>query len=162
MSQIRGDILYQRRIKEVTQSDQQMRRLHIATPIVDDSNNFNEEEQNLDKEDLIVVSDDDDNADTNNNNKEKGETDEMEPNTEENENQWNAIISQWIEEANYENRVENSNDELLLNGDFDNDFLVRTRNIHSAYDQSAKWELSLLFIHNLEPPTYMGFFSENK
>jgi len=87
MSQIRGDILYQRRIKEVTQSDQQMRRLHIATPIVDDSNNFNEEEQNLDKEDLIVVSDDDDNADTNNNNKEKGETDEMEPNTEENENQ---------------------------------------------------------------------------
>ena len=36
MSQIRGDILYQRRIKEVTQSDQQMRRLHIATPIVND------------------------------------------------------------------------------------------------------------------------------
>jgi hypothetical protein len=77
MSQIRGDILYQRRIKEVTQSDQQMRRLHIATPIVDDSNNFNEEEQNLDKEDLIVVSDDDDNADTNNNNKEKGETSQI-------------------------------------------------------------------------------------
>jgi len=162
MSQIRSDILYQRRIKEVTQSNQQMRQLHIATPIVDDSNNFNEEEQNLDKEDLIVVSDDDDNADTNNNNKEKGETDEMEPNTEENENQWNAIISQWIEEANYENRVENSNDELLLNGDLDNEFLVGTRDVHPADDQDAKWELSQLFVNNLEPPTYMGFFSENK
>ncbi|CAG8653241.1 7855_t:CDS:2, partial [Funneliformis mosseae] len=34
------------------------------------------------------------------------------------------IISQWIEEANYENQVENSNDELLLNGDLDYDFLV--------------------------------------
>ena len=162
MSQIRGDILYQRRIKEVTQSDQQMRRLHIATPIVDDSNNFNEEEQNLDKEDLIVVSDDDDNADTNNNNKEKGETDEMEPNTEENENQWNAVISQWIEEANYENRVQNSDDELLLNEDLDHGFLVGARNIHPADDPNAKWKLSHLFVNNLESPTFVGFFSNNQ
>ncbi|GES86276.1 hypothetical protein GLOIN_2v1781828 [Rhizophagus clarus] len=123
MSKIRGDILYERQIKEVIQSDQQMRRLHIATPIAEDSNNSDKEEQNIDKEDLITVSDDDNNVNDNNNNKEKGERDEVEPNTEENENQWNAIISQWIEETNYENRVENSNDELLLNGDLDNDFL---------------------------------------
>jgi hypothetical protein len=86
----------------------------------------------------------------------------VEPNTEENENQWDAVISQWIEEVNYKNRVANNDDELLLSGDFDNDFLVGIRNIHSANDQSAKWELSLLFTNSLEPPTYVGFFSDNK
>src|SRR5579859_7659205 len=100
MSKIRGDILYERQIKEVIQSDQQMRRLHIATPIAEDSNNSDKEEQNIDKEDLITVSDDDNDVNDNNNNKEKGERDEVEPNTEENENQSNAIISQWIEETN--------------------------------------------------------------
>src|SRR3954447_15814006 len=160
MSKIRRDILYQRRIKEITQTDQQMRRLHIATPIADNANNSDIEEQNVDKDDLITVSDDDN--DVNNHNKEKRERDELEPNTEENENQWNVIISQWIEEANFENRVENSNDELLFNGDLDNDFLVGTRNIHPADDQDAKWKLSLLFINSLEPPTYVGFFSENE
>src|ERR1051325_3359012 len=122
MSKIRSDILYQHRIKEVNQTDQQMRRLHIATPIVNDNDfdNPDKEVQNVDKEDLIVVSDDDyDNG----NNKEKREKDEAEPNTEESENQWDAVISQWIEEANYENQVEDSNDELLLNEEFDNDFL---------------------------------------
>ena len=83
MSKIRSNILYQRRIKEVIQTDQQMRRLHIATPIVDDSNNSNKEEQNVDKEDLIIVSDNED-INNNSNNKEKIE---IEPNTEENENQ---------------------------------------------------------------------------
>ncbi len=165
MSQIRSDILYQRRIKEVNQADKNMRQLHIATPIADDDN-FDDfdKEQNLDKEDLITVSDDDNDAnnDDNNNNKEEREKNEVEPNTEENENQWNAIISQWIEEANYENRVVNSDDELLLSEDFDNDFLVGTRNIHPADDQSAKWELSLLFTDSLEPPTYVDFFSNNE
>src|SRR6266498_2058681 len=138
MSQIRSDILYQRRIKEVNQADKNMQRLHIATPIVDDG----------DFDDF--------------DNKEEREKNEIEPNTEENENQWNAVISQWIEEANYENRVANSDDELLLSGDFDNDFLVGTRNIHPADDQSAKWELSLLFTNSLEPPTYVDFFSNNE
>jgi len=139
-----------------------MKRLHIATPIADDSNNFDREEQNIDKEDLITVSDDENDANSNDNNKEKGERNELEPNTEENENQWNAVISQWIEEANYENRVENSNDELLLNGDLDNDFLVGTHNVHPADDQNTKWKLSLLFTNSLEPPTYVGVFSENE
>ena len=144
MSKIRSDILYQHRIKEVNQIDQQMRRLHIATPIVNDNDfdNPDKEVQNVDKEDLIVVSDDDGD---NGNNKEKREKDEAEPNTEESENQWDAVISQWIEEANYKNQVEDSNDELLLNEEFDNDFLVGIRNIYPADDQSAKWELSLLF-----------------
>jgi hypothetical protein len=160
MSKIRSDILYQRRIKEVNQADKNMQRLHIATPIADDDNIDNgDEEQNIDKEDLITVSDDDDDNGVNNNNNEKSEA---EPNTEENENQWNAVISQWIEEINYENQVENSEDELFLNEDFDNDFLVGTRSIHPADDQNAKWELSLLFTNSLEPPTYTGFFSNNE
>src|SRR4051794_19171812 len=118
MSKICSDILYQCQIKEVAQADQQIRRLHIATPIADNSNNSDGEEQNFNKENLITVSDDNNNV---NNNEKKRERDETEPNTEENENQWNAILSRWIEEANYENQVENSNNELLLNGNLDND-----------------------------------------
>ena len=156
MSQIRSDILHQRRIKKVTQADQQMKRLHIATPIASDNFDYpNEPLQNIDEE-LLIVSDDDNEKDVNNV-IEKNIVDEGEPSTEENENQWSSIISQWIEEANYENWVEDSNDELLLNEEFDNDFLVRTCNIHPANDQNVKWELS----HNLEPPTYAGFFSDH-
>ena len=36
MSQIRSEILYQRQRKEVIQANQQMKRLHIATPIIPD------------------------------------------------------------------------------------------------------------------------------
>ena len=92
---------------------------------------------------------------------EKDIVDEEEPNTEENENQWSSIISQWIEEANFENRVEDSNDESLLNDDLVNDFSVKMRNIHPADDTNAKWQLSTLFISTLEPPTYTGFFLNN-
>jgi hypothetical protein len=122
----------------------------------------------INQEDLFVVSDDDD---IDNNGKDGSTVDsekqkeDAEPSTEENENQWQAIISQWIDEANHENQVEDNSDELLLNGDFLNqDFLVGTRNIHPADDQKAKWELSTLFVDNLEPPTYIGTdynFSDN-
>ncbi|CAB5377538.1 unnamed protein product [Rhizophagus irregularis] len=155
MSQIRSDILYQRRIKEVNQADQQMKRLHIATPIASDDLDYLNDEplQNIDEE-LLIVSDYEDV----NNAIEKDIVDEEEPSTEENENQWSSIISQWIEEANFENRVEDSNDENFLNDDLVNDFSVGTRNIHPADDTNAKWQLSTLFISTLEPPTYTGFF----
>jgi hypothetical protein len=160
MSQIRSDILYQRRIKEVTQADQQMKRLHIATPISSDNFDYpNEPLQNIDEE-LLIVSDDDNEKDVNNV-IEKDIVDEGEPSTEENENQWNSIISQWIEEANFENQVEDNNDESFLNDDLINDFSVGTRNIHPADDTNAKWQLSTLFINTLEPPTYTRFFLNN-
>ncbi|CAB4380184.1 unnamed protein product [Rhizophagus irregularis] len=99
MSQIRSDILYQRQIKEVNQADQQMKRLHIATPIASDDLDYLNDEplQNIDEE-FLIVSDDEDV----NNAIEKDIVDEEEPSTEENENQWSSIISQWIEEANFE------------------------------------------------------------
>ena len=50
-------------------------------------------------------------------------------------------------------------DEIFLNDDLINDFLVGTRDIHPADDPGAKWELETLFVNNLEPPTYTGFFS---
>ena len=61
MSQIRSDILYQRQIKEVNQADQQMKRLHIATPIASDDFDYLNDEplQNIDEE-LLIVSDDED------------------------------------------------------------------------------------------------------
>lgn len=166
MSQIRSDILYQRRIKEAIQADQQMKRLHIATPIAyDDFDDFDNQLEVINEEnekELLIVSDDD-GENTNNTSVVEGEKeDEGEPSTEENENQWSTIISQWIEEANYENRVRNSNDEILLNEDLINDFLVGSRNIHPADDPNAKWRLETLFVNNLESPTYTGFFSDNQ
>lgn len=158
MSQIRSDILYQRRIKEVNQADQQMRRLHIATPIASDNFDYPDEPLQNINEELLIVSDDDNEKDVNN----AIEKDEGEPSTEENENQWSSIISQWIEEANFENWVENSNDESLLNDDLINDFSVGTRKIHPADDTNAKWQLSTLFMSTLEPPTYTGFFLNNQ
>ncbi|PKK57366.1 hypothetical protein RhiirC2_824032 [Rhizophagus irregularis] len=132
-----------------------MKRLHIATPIASDDLDYLNDEplQNIDEE-FLIVSDDEDV----NNAIEKDIVDEEEPSTEENENQWSSIISQWIEEANFENRVEDSNDENFLNDDLVNDFSVGTRNIHPADDTNAKWQLSTLFISALEPPTYTGFF----
>ncbi|CAG8719712.1 12653_t:CDS:1, partial [Gigaspora rosea] len=77
--------------------------------------------------DLIVS--DDDNVDS----------DELtEDSIKENENQWNTIISQWIEEIDHENCVENSGDKLLPSGDLDQKFLVGTRDIHPAEDPVAK------------------------
>jgi hypothetical protein len=164
MSQIRSDILHQRQIKEVSQADQQMKRLHIATPIAsDDFDDPDGQLQIINEEDdeLIILSDDDNEKDVDNTmNKEK--EDEGDPNTEENENQWSAIISRWVEEANYENRVENSDDEIFLNDDLINDFSVGARDIHPADDPSAKWELESLFVNSLESPTYTGFFSDKQ
>src|SRR5688500_13381835 len=105
MSQIHSDILYQCQIKEVNQADQQMKRLYIATPIASDDFDYpNEPLQNIDEE-LLIVSDDED-VNNANNVIEKDIVGEEEPSTEENENQWSSIISQWIEEGNFENWVE--------------------------------------------------------
>src|SRR6266542_3251777 len=97
MSQIYSDILYQCWVKEINQADKNMRQLHIATPIANDNgfNNF-DKEQNLDKKNLITVSNDnnDENNNNNNNNMEEREKNKVEPNTEENKNQWDAIIFQ--------------------------------------------------------------------
>jgi hypothetical protein len=162
MSQIRSDILYQRQIKEINQSDHQMKRLHIATPIAsddfDDSDDQIEPINEEDEEELIIVSDDDDEKDGTNAKNIDDKGDEGEPNTEENEDQWSAVISRWIEEANHENQVENDNDEIFLNGNLIDDFSVGTRNIHPADDPNAKWKIETLFLNSLESPTYAELF----
>src|SRR5688572_11776971 len=107
MSQIRSDILYQRRRKEVIQTNEQMKRLHIATPIVPDDNDDIDLEI-INDDESVIVSDCDYIDDNDNNNIVKDKNDELEPNTEEIENQWQTIISEWIKETNYENQVENN------------------------------------------------------
>ncbi|CAG8733371.1 9565_t:CDS:2, partial [Racocetra fulgida] len=129
ISQIRSKILYQHKIKEVIQSDQQVKRLHIATPIVSDNSNKYMKDYQTNDEENLVVSDNDDVEDNNN--------EFMELNTE--------------EKIDHENCVEYSDDELLLNGNLDQKFQVRMCNIHPADDPNAKWKLSYLFIDNLEP-----------
>ncbi|CAB5335229.1 unnamed protein product [Rhizophagus irregularis] len=57
MSQIRSEILFTRKIKDVRECEREMQRLHIATPICPDNEN---EDDNLNEGGYIQVSDDED------------------------------------------------------------------------------------------------------
>lgn len=138
MSQIRCDILRQHQKKYG-----QIKQHHIAAPIFDEEDNYDSNDlQNI--EENLLVSDDNEMAN-------EGEL--IDSDSEENVDQWNAIIARWREEVNQENRFENSRDECLLNGDLDNEFLVDAYDIHPAENDNLKWELSSIFIDDLEPPS---------
>src|SRR3990170_662441 len=60
MSQIRSDILYTRKIKEARNCEQEILRLHIATPICPDNEIDETEKYDSDNEEIYIqVSDDD-------------------------------------------------------------------------------------------------------
>jgi len=160
MSQIRSDILYQHQ-KKKDQTDRQIKQLHISIPIVPDhfGDSDNGELQIIEEEDLLV-SEDDEIAILNQNDFRKGIDDNLvnegelvDSDSDENINQWNAIIVRWREEVNQENQFENNNDENLLSEDLDNDFLVGAHNIHPADNVNLKWKLTSIFINDLECPS---------
>jgi len=145
MSQIRSDILYTRKIKEARNCDQEMLRLHIATPICPDNEI---EEYELDNEEYIQVSDDDMISD-------KEADDEMEINNDSNDEQkWDQIIKEWIELGN---QFENQDDAIFLSEEWNNDFNLGGHEIHPADDETAKWILSSLFESSLESPSFLNF-----
>lgn len=157
MSQIRSDILYQRQIKKDDQTDRQTKQLHIPKPIILDhfDENDNDDVQIIDEEDLFVNENHETNDDFLDNDNESANS-----NSDENVNQWNIIVAHWRDEASQEDQLENHSDESLLE-DLDNDFLVGVNNIHPADNVNLKWELSCIFVDDLEPLPYF-FTSDNQ
>jgi hypothetical protein len=101
----------------------------------------------------LLVSDDDNSENENNN---VALNNFSEPHTEEQEQEWNIFVREWIEATERENMFDHSEDEMLLDNEMDNDFNFGGRTIHPADDPTAKWPLASLFISNLESPSYLG------
>ena len=80
---------------------------------------------------------------------------ENEPITEEDEECWNLIIAEWINNVENESKFDNSDDVTLLSSEWDTDFTLGGQTNHPADDNSAKWQLELLFSSTLESPTYL-------
>ena len=79
----------------------------------------------------------------------------VEPQTEEQEQEWNTFVEEWIRAIENENKFDNSDDEILLTDEMNNDFNFGGRIIHPADDPTAKQPLATLFVSNLESPTYL-------
>src|SRR6185369_14084451 len=156
MNQICSDILYQCQIKKDDQTDRQIKQLHIPKPIILDhfDENDNDDVQII-EEDLFVNENHETNDDFLENDNEP-----VNSNSDENVNQWNIIVAHWRDEASQEDQLENHSDESLLE-DLDNDFLVGVNNIHPADNVNLKWELSCIFVDDLEPLPYF-FTSDNQ
>src|SRR4051794_25960356 len=145
MVQIRSDIFYNQNIKDIENRKNKVRRLHIATPIIPE-----EESDSSDDDNNQVVNKEGENSARNPNH-----DNEIEPVTEEDEECWNSIITEWINSIEYENQFDNTNDASLLSSEWDINFELGGRTNHPADDDSAKWPLDLLFITNLESPTFL-------
>ncbi|RGB25382.1 hypothetical protein C1646_771816 [Rhizophagus diaphanus] len=128
-----------------------LKRLHIAIPIIENNNINNPEFNNLTDDDLLVG--DDDNGENESNNLTLN--DSSEPHTEEQEQEWNIFVKEWIEAIKRENTFDHSKDEILLDGKMDNDFNFGGRTIHPADNLTAKWSLRSLFISNLGFSAYL-------
>lgn len=157
MSQIRSDILFTRKIKNVRECEREIQRLHIATPINPDDDDDDDDDDNEDEEcelneECIQVSDDenenDEDVDNNNTREELVIQNE--------EQKWSQLIEEWIELGNRENRFENNEDECFLSTEWNYDFAFAGRNVHPADDEMAKWNLSTLFESSLESPSFLG------
>ena len=155
MSQIRSDILYNNKKKRVRESDIQIRRLHIATPIIEDNNeteyyNENETEELQTSDDNITVNEDNVEEDDNSNLILNDSF--IEPYIKEQEQEWNTFIEEWIKAIEHENKFDYSEDEILLTDEMNNAFDFGGKNIHPADDETAKWSLLSLFVFDLKPP----------
>lgn len=155
MSQIRSDIFYNHKKKRVRESNVQIRRLHIATPIIEDDNEteyYDETEHELQiSDDDITVNEDDFEEDNNSNLILNDKS--IEPYIKEQEQEWNTFVEEWIEAIEHENKFDCPEDEILLTDEMNNDFDFGGRNIHPADDETAKWSLLSLFVFDLESPT---------
>ena len=157
MSQIRSDILYHHQKKKAKETDTKIQRLHLAIPIVEDDNLNNPEFDNLSENDLQVSDDDNVERDKNQSDKSNNITNESaEPNTEEQEQEWDTFVKEWVVAIEHENKFDHIEDEILLTDEMDNDFNFGGKTIHPADDLTAKWSLATLFVSNLESPTYLG------
>src|SRR5947208_889116 len=111
MSQIRSDILYHHQKKKAKELNAKVQRLHIATPIVEDDGLDNPEFSDLSENDLQVSDDNNSDAENvvqgNNRNNNLVLNEPIEPQTEEQEQEWNTFVKEWIEAIEHENIFDN-------------------------------------------------------
>ena len=143
MAQIRGDILYNRNVKNAEKGEQKLRQLHIATPITpeEESDNSEDNEKQTNKEGENSAR-----SPENNN--------ENEPITKEDEECWDSIINEWINNIEHKNQFDNIDDKNFFSSEL-GDFELGGCTIHPADDDLAKWPLVSLFIASLESPTFL-------
>src|SRR3990170_5090105 len=140
MSQIRSDILYTRKIKEARNCEQEILRLHIATPICPDNEIDETEKYDSDNEEIYIqVSDDDIISDKEIDSEIEINNDNEDETIRNNEQKWNQIIEEWIELGNHENQFENHDDEIFLSEEWNSDFNLEGREVHPVDDETAKW-----------------------
>src|SRR3984957_17406061 len=139
MARIRSDILYKRKIKEIEEGEKQLRRLHIALPILNNHENDNLEDDNSEDNDS-----EENNLEDNNSEKEEAKGDFH----------WSEICTSWINLVDCENQFDNKEDNHLLEMAYN--FLAAGRDTHPADDETAKWSLEYLFKENLKAPTFLG------
>jgi len=160
MARIRSDILYKRKIKEIEEGEKQLRRLHIALPILNNHENDNLEEKEdesiyeEDEEDLNISDLEDDNSEDNDSEENNLEDNNSEKEEAKGDFHWSEICTSWINLVDRENQFDNEEDNHLLEMAYN--FLAAGRDTHPADDETAKWSLEYLFKENLKAPTFLG------
>lgn len=167
MARIRSDILYKRKIKEIEDGQKQARRLHIASPILNNQGNDDLEDNSSEEEDDSVYEDDEEDlnvSDLDDDNLDDDDSDDDDLDEEETKNDfhWSEICNNWINLVDRENQFDNEEDNRLLEMTYN--FLAAGRDMHPADDETAKWSLEYLFKENLKAPTFLGleFYFSNR
>ncbi|CAG8792233.1 10822_t:CDS:1, partial [Racocetra fulgida] len=134
--------------------DTKIRHLHLTIPIVEDEDLSNLEDIDSSSKDDLQINNIID-MDKNINNEDDLALSELdESNSEEQVQEWNIFIEEWLQAIEHENKCNDSNDEMFLTDEMDNDFSFGGKKVHPADDQTAKWLLATLFVSDLELPTY--------
>src|SRR5438874_2518681 len=123
MARIRSDILYKRKIKEIEEGQKQARRLHIASPILNNQENVSSEDDSSEEEDESICEEDLNVSDLDDDNLEDDDSDEEETND---DFHWSEICTNWINLVDRENQFDNEEDNHLL--EMTHNFLAAGRN----------------------------------
>ena len=155
MSQLRSDILRQRKRAEIEKSENLFKRNYLATPIKPhDQITDNENSEN--EEDIMTISDDEKNNDNTSvkENFELNILEDDESDTIYSTERWVHIIQNWMNMAREEEEIDlNNNNERNIDP---LTFIAVDRTIHPADDSLAKWELRTIFNNKLESPAFVN------
>lgn len=152
LARIRSNILYKRKVKEIGVTQKQVRRLHIAPPIINQENDNLKQEEN-ESENESIYEEDFNVSDSEYDNIEEETEEETEEAAEEIFN-WSEICENWINLSNRENQFDHEEDNHLMEMAYQ--FNAAGRDIHPADDETAKWSLEYLFKEDFKAPTFLG------
>ncbi|CAG8729570.1 12513_t:CDS:2, partial [Cetraspora pellucida] len=150
-----------RKIKEAHKCEREVCLLYIAKPIIQNkyvkpnnenyynasNNEYEEDNEITNKESVKTISE--------NNSKIIFQDNEAKIESEEEEQQWDQFINNWIELKNSENQFEDDEDYIFSSPEWSYDFSLAGRTIHLSDDENSKWSLDTLCIPDIEPPLFL-------